>query len=132
MTVIKKFSLVIAGAIIITLISTGCKTKIPAGDVDIYEKYSDEIAVLKNDKLKPNTQEKYEAAKTLAEDIDFSFLRSVSTIDRIFSTKDAHIDNPNSINQLIIFYYQYGKNSVRFCFRRHNNSVTSSEVKIND
>ena len=71
---------------------------------------------------------KYEAAKSLLNKVDFSYIRRVETLDAIFSSLDAQVDNPNSRAQTLIFYYQYKDSSIRFIFSRYNNIVTRFEV----
>jgi hypothetical protein len=113
------------------LFAAGCTTpdveKLPSEDIEVLTRFKNEIAVLHSD-LPPNSAEKYRAAKTLAANVDFSFTRQVSTLDQLFSSVDARVDKPRSINHMITFYYQHGDRSIRFVFYRYNNYVTSSEI----
>ena len=107
----------------------GCasRQKIPSEDLDVLKLYKDEIAILHSE-LPTNSKAKYEAAKRLNDNVDFSYTRSVQTLDAIFSSVDARVDNPNSNAQMLIFYYQYGDHSIRFIFHRYMNFIDRVEV----
>ncbi|MCP3965158.1 MAG: hypothetical protein GY750_16760 [Lentisphaerae bacterium] len=112
--------------------ATGCATaKLPAGDIDTYTKYARQISILHDKQLRSNTQEKYEAALTIAKGIDFSYCREVKTLDKIFGGKhDAKLGDYVNNMQVIIFYYQYKAKSIRFVFQRYKNAIIKSEIKI--
>ena len=82
----------------VIMLCYGCATKtekLPAGDIDIYVKYKDEIATLHSSKLRADSKRKYEAALTLYKNVDFSFVRELSTLEKIFSARDAHLGKKN-------------------------------------
>ena len=107
----------------------GCVTeKIPAEDLDVLTVCRREIATLQSPEISPNSKLKYDAAKSLLDKVDFSYIRRVETLDAIFSSVDAQVDKPNSRSQVLSFYYQYGNRSIRFVFSRYNNIVTRFEV----
>ena len=123
----KLFS--IPAAVFLMMILSGCMTeRLPAEDVEVLDVCRQEISVLQSQKYTPNSREKYEAAKSLLKKVDFSYTRRVETLDAIFSSLDAQVDNPNSRAQTLIFYYQYKDSSIRFIFSRYNNIVTRFEV----
>jgi hypothetical protein len=109
----------------------GCATiqneKLPAGDIDIYTKYAREIETLHNKALRPDSEPKYKAALTLYKNVDFSFVRSVDTLNKIFGAHDAHLGNKYYEKQQIIFLYRYRGKRVRFVFIRYNDSIIHSE-----
>ena len=116
-------------ALAVVLLS-GCSTtheKLPAGDIDIYTKYKDEIATLHDPTLRPDSKRKYEAAITLYRNIDFSFVREISTLEKIFSARDAHLGKAEYEKQAIIYVYRYQDKRVRFVFMRYNKAVIHAE-----
>ena len=114
----------------VIMLCYGCATttdKLPAGDIDIYVKYKDEIATLHSSKLRADSKRKYEAALTLYKNVDFSFVRELSTLEKIFSARDAHLGKKNFEKQTIIYVYRYKDKRVRFVFLRYNNAIIHSE-----
>jgi len=108
----------------------GCATtheKLPAGDIDIYVKYKDAIATLHDPTLRTDSKRKYDAAMTLYKNVDFSFVREISTLEKIFSARDAHLGTPDYEKQTIIYVYRYKGKRVRFVFIRYNKAVIHSE-----
>ena len=126
-----KLHFFLAGLAIMLL--SGCSTsqseKLPAGDIDIYTKYDYEIATLHNSALRTDSKQKYEAALTLYENIDFSFVRDVATLGKIFGARDAHLSKISFENekQTIIYVYRHKGKRVRFVFIRYNNAIIHSE-----
>ncbi len=112
---------------LLVLIS-GCSTKITSEDIEIKKRFAKELAVLHSNKYLPNSKEKYEAARKLYEEVDFSFTRSVETLDLIFTTIDARVDKYDMADQRISFTYQYGDKFVRFIFYRSGDRILKSEV----
>ncbi len=123
----KQSLLLLVAAALLSLIAGCTTTKIPSEDIDVLKIYRPEIAVL-HSSLPPNSKEKYEAAKVLADNVDFSFTRSVQTLDEIFSAVDARVDVPNAADQMLMFYYQYRDHSIRFCFYRYGDTITKVEI----
>lgn len=124
----KKNFLLLAGLFGLAVL-TGCSTpRLPAEDIEVLTVCSSEIATLQSKDIPPNSKEKYEAAKSLLEKVDFSYIRRVETLDSIFSAVDARVDAPNAQSQVLSFYYQYQNKSIRFLFSRYNNIVTRFEV----
>ena len=116
---------------LVTLLFVGCAStqsgKLPAGDIDIPKRYASEIATLHNTSLRANSKPKYEAALTLYKNIDFSFVRDVETLNKLFGATDAHFGKKSYEKQNIIFLYRYKAKSVRFVFTRYNNTIISAE-----
>ena len=112
----------------------GCASKktkkMLSEDIEVLTVFAQEISVLKNRSLRPNSKEKYEAAKRLAEWVDFSLTRSVETLTQIFDANDAMTTKSVEFGDEIAFYYNYQNNFVRFRFWRTRNAVTDSEVRI--
>ncbi len=110
------------------LLLAGCQHEsIPAEDPRVLTVYADEIAILQDPYLATNSPEKFNAAKVIAENVDFSFLRNVRTIEDIFLPSDAM---QNKSQTEVGFYYPYKQNSVRFRFYRHDNIVIRSDVEV--
>ena len=113
------------------ILFSGCATsqsdKLPAGDIDIYVKYQNEIATLHNPALRTDSELKYKAALTLYKNIDFSFVRELSTLEKIFGARDAHLATRKFEKQTIIFVYRYKGKRVRFVFVRYNDAIIHSE-----
>jgi hypothetical protein len=59
--------------------------------------------------------------------VDFSFVREVKTLEKIFGARDAHLGKVNFEKQDIIFQYNHKGKRVRFVFTRYNNAVIHSE-----
>lgn len=121
----KVVSLITMGVIIAL---TGCTTQlVPAEDPMVVTMFANEVRILQDPYLPSNSKEKYEAAKSLTEKVDFTYIRNIKTLETIFSPADA-IRNPNGTE--VAFYYPYRENSVRFRFFRYGNTVIKVEVTV--
>ena len=115
------------------LILSGCASqpdKMLSEDIEILEVFAPEIKVLKDPALRTSSQEKYLAAKRIAEGVDFSLTRSVETLEQIFLPADALMSKNIEFGDEIAFYYPYKDHYVRFRFWRTKNAVTDSEVRV--
>ena len=112
----------------------GCASSRPkkmiSEDIDVLTVFAPEIKVLQDPSLRPNSKEKYEAAKRLAEGVDFTLTRSVETLEQIFLVRDALTTRSIEYGDEIAFYYNYQNHYVRFRFWRTKNVITESEVRI--
>ena len=110
--------------------SAGCGgvERLPAEDLEVPQFYGDLIKVLKDPNLRPNTKEKYEAAKELIRHVDFEFTREVKTLNEIFYYRDALIDTPTHEDRTITFYYPYEGHFVRLTFYTYKNAVLRVRV----
>ena len=110
--------------------AAGCGSveKLPAEDLEVPQFYGDLIKVLKDPNLRPNSKEKYEAAKELIRHVDFEFTREVKTLNEIFYHGDALIDTPTHADRTITFYYPYGGHFVRLTFYTYKNAVLRVKV----
>lgn len=122
---------------LVTVFFSGCQmpvsrdfSKLPAEDIDVLTVFASDIAILKDRDLLPGSKEKYEAAKRLADGVDFSFIRNVRTLDQIFGAWDAQIAVMSTTSQTIVFHYAFENKSVHFNFSRTKNLVTFSEVIV--
>lgn len=130
----KKFLLLAAVAGMV-LVFSGCASyqaprKMLSEDIEILSVFAPEISVLKDKRYRTNSQEKYLAAKKLAEGVDFSLTRSVDTLRQIFAPEDALTTRSVEYGDEIAFYYNYQNHFVRFRFWRTKNMITESEVRI--
>ncbi len=120
-------------AVVAGVVLSGCATqpdKMLSEDIEILEVFAPEIRVLMDPRLPTNSQEKYLAAKKLAEGVDFSLTRSVETLEKIFLVRDALVTRSVEYGDEIAFYYNYQNHYVRFRFWRTKNVITESEVRI--
>lgn len=124
-----KLRFLLAGLTI--MLFSGCVSsrsdKMPAGDIDMYRIYGNEIATLHNDTLRTDSKLKYAAALTLYKNVDFSFVRTLTELDKIFGAHDARLGDRNYEKQTIIFLYRYRGKRVRFVFTRYNSAIIHSE-----
>ena len=127
--VVRRFLLPIF-MLCLCAVFTGCGSveKLPAEDLEVPQFYGDLIKVLKNPNLRPNTKDKYEAAKELIRHVDFEFTREVKTLNEIFYHGDALIDTPTHADRTITFYYPYGGHFVRLTFYTYKNAVLRVKV----
>ena len=129
---IFRFRYFLVGAAF-TLFSAGCAgvdewERLPAEDLEVQQFYGDLIKVLKDPKIRPNSREKYEAAKELVKHVDFELTREVKTLNDIFYHGDAIIDTPRDEDRQISFFYQYGDHYVRLSFWTFRNAVLRVKV----
>ncbi len=111
------------------VLSAGCASpKISSEDIEVPVRFKNELEILHSTKYRANSREKYEAAMTLFRNIDFSFTRTVDTLDTIFTTLDATVNKHDKNEQNIIFTYQYENKFVRFIFARSGDRILRSEV----
>jgi hypothetical protein len=117
-------------ALIVLVSSFGCASeeKLPAEDLEVMQFYEKEIKVLQDPKLPPNSREKYEAAKVLADKVDFTLLRELNTMNAIFYHGDALIDTPDQPDRSIAFYYPCDGHYVRFIFHTYKTWVLRAKV----
>ena len=106
---------------------SGCASpeKIPVEDPLALKNCAAQIAVLRDPYGAPNSREKYEAAKYIAEHIDFSYARNVKTLDKVFLPSEVHISE--SGNEFV-FSYPYRENDVQFRFVRNGDVIISGTV----
>ncbi|MFA6101061.1 MAG: hypothetical protein WCV67_04610 [Victivallaceae bacterium] len=110
------------------LAAGGCKTKLPAGDVDIARNFAPEIATLKDPNLSTSSLDKYNAACIIAENVDFSYLRDTTSMENIFGQKDATIGTFEG-NDYILYTYKFKDKSVQFRFSIDGTTIISASVK---
>lgn len=130
---LKKVFLLCSCCVLLFVLS-GCFSSAPkkmiSEDIEVLTVFAPEISVLKNPALRTNSKEKYEAAKRLAEGVDFTLTRSVETLEQIFLVRDALTTRSIEYGDEIAFYYNYQNHYVRFRFWRTKNVITESEVRI--
>ncbi len=106
------------------------KNLLPAEDIEVPVIYAAQIAVLKDPNLPPNSREKYEAAKVLAENVDFTFARNVAVLDTFFLRQDSQRKNIDSRTEAFILYYPFEEHYVAFRFKRTGNLLAQSIVEV--
>ncbi|MDD4818318.1 MAG: hypothetical protein PHI85_10145 [Victivallaceae bacterium] len=107
--------------------AAGCASteKIPVEDPLALKVCAAQIAVLRDPYCAPNSREKYEAAKYIADHVDFSFARNISTLDKIFLPSEVHVSETGNE---FVFSYPYRENDVQFRFVRHGETVIMGEA----
>ncbi|MPM33621.1 hypothetical protein SDC9_80198 [bioreactor metagenome] len=104
--------------------------KLLSEDIDVLTVFADDIAILKNAKYPTNSQEKYLAAKHLAESVDFALTRNVATLAKLFRPEDGVVTYTTEYGDEVVFYYNYQDHYVRLRFWFAKKLVTDSEVRI--
>ena len=128
-----KSFLTLALFVSVSLLFTGCATeKLPSEDIEVLEKYSDIISVLKNPAIPPNSKEKYDAAKKLLKYVDLRYTRETATVNKLFHYGDAAVDAPNAKDPVFTFNYQYQNKYVRIRFFTCMMFITRVEIKENE
>ena len=118
-------------ASLLTLLFAGCTTeRLPSEDLEVLQFYKKEIAILKNPKILPNSKEKYQAAKSLVEKVDFTFTRETKTLNDIFYFGDAILSSDTAAERTIAFNFQYGNNYVRLMFYCYDRFVFKVEEVV--
>lgn len=126
----KIFALFLS--VFVLLLCASCATKmIPAEDIEVFTYCNEEITILKNPRLGANSKEKYFAALSLSNKIDFSYTRTVGFLDKIFSEQDARMNRIDNDLYAIVVYYQYKDKFIRFEFKRVNDDIIVANVVRN-
>lgn len=111
------------------LFLAGCATKrLPSEDLEVSVLYPEEIAILKNPAISPNSQEKYDAIKRLIKKVDFTFTREAKTINDLLYFGDGVADAVDRPDRTITFNYQYGDHYVRLVFVLYMTVVLRADV----
>jgi len=126
----KKYMLVTVMMIACGLLLAvgGCKTKLPAGDVDINRNFAPEIAVLKDPNISTSSLDKYNAACVIAENVDFTYLRDTASMEAIFNPKDASVGTFEG-NDFVLYTFKYMNKSIQFRFSIDGTTIISASVK---
>ena len=127
-TSMKIFSrFLLAGAACALL--AGCATKrLPSEDLEVPKLFPEEIAILKNPDLSPNSKEKNDAIKSLIRKVDFTFTREAKTINDLLYYGDGVPDATDRPDRTITFNYQYGDHYVRLVFALYMTVVLRADV----
>ena len=115
---------------VFTACISGCTSiaKLPSEDIEVLDKYADTIAILRNEKLLPNSKEKYDAARYLVRHVDSHFTRETKTINNLFYYRDAMVDGLNTETPVFTFRYQYLDNQIIIRFFTCRMFVTRVEI----
>lgn len=117
----------------VILLSTSCNsvTKLPAEDIEIFNVCKEEIAILKNPRISARSKEKYDAAISLSRKVDFSYVRTVEFLGKVFLEKDAKINKIDNNVYTVVVYYQYKNKYISYEFKRFDNQIISCSIKLN-
>ncbi len=124
----KKISIPAFSALALLFICGCAVTRLPSEDIEVLSKYADIVSVLKSPDLRPNSREKYEAAKKLVKYVDLHFTRETSTVDKLFFHRDAAVDNPGGDDPTFTFTYLWENKMVRIRFFTFRMFVTRVEI----
>ena len=107
----------------------GCATKrLPSEDIEVPKLYPEEIAILKNPSIPPNSKAKYDAIKTLVKHVDFTFTREAKTINDLLYFGDGIADAKDRPDRTITFNYSYEDHYVRLVFSLYYTVVLRADV----
>ena len=126
----KKSLILMTAALMLLGGCVSAPPKMLSEDIEVLSVFASEIKVLKDRRIRTNSQQKYLAAKKIAEGVDFSLTRSVETVAQIFDPADALVTKSVEYGDEVAFYYNYQNGYVRFRFWYTKNAVTDSEVRI--
>lgn len=101
---------------------------LPAEDIEVLSRYRNLIGVLKDPKIKAASEEKYNAAEELIENVDLSLVRETQTLDQLFYHGDAIIDSPNTPDRIITFYYEWKDHSIRLVFHAYTKFIVRVDI----
>ena len=124
----RRWSYFAAAALLALLCGCATEEKLPAEDLEVPLLYGDLIKVLQDPTIKPNSKEKYEAAKELITKVDFTLARELKTLNTIFYHGDALIDTPDQPDRTVIFYYPYNGHYVRLTFYTYQTLVLRAKI----
>ena len=126
----KKYMLLTIAMIAcgLLLAAGGCRTKLPAGDVDINRNFAVEVATLKDPNLSTSSLEKYNAACIIAENVDFSYLRDIESMEAIFGAKDA-VSGSFDGKDYVLYTYKFLNKSIQFRFSIEGVTIINASVK---
>ena len=121
---------------VLALFFAGCNSvssnRLPSEDIEVFEKHSDIIAILRNPKISPNSKEKYFAAKELLKYVDLHFTRETKTVNKLFYHRDAEADGLHTETPVFTFTYRYGNDFIRIRFFTFRMFVTRVEITENE
>jgi hypothetical protein len=113
----------------LSLIAVGCSsTKLPAGDVEVLQRYRTEIEILKDPKIKPNTKLKYDAAKVIFANVDFSYARTYKDVQEIFSFNDVVGKTLYGGKKSLVFKYSWEDKVIEGNFFFIGTTITGCKV----
>lgn len=108
----------------------GCQTKkLPAGDVEIIQKYRTEIAILKDPQIKANTEIKYKAAKTILDNVDFTYARNYKDLEQIFGFTDVDTKVLYGGQKALVYKYSWEEKVIEATFHFSGYSITGVKIK---
>ncbi len=124
----KKFlsAMLCAAAVLIA----GCAAeRLPAEDLEVPEVCYNEILILRNPDIPPNSKAKYDAIKAMMKKVDFTFVREGKTLNELLYHGDAFVDHPGEHERTVTFYYQHEKHYVRLVFYFYDNFILRVDVE---
>ena len=113
----------------LSLVVVGCSTtKLPAGDVEVFQRYKTEIEILKDPKIKPNTKLKYDAAKVIFDNVDFSYARTYKDVQQIFSFNDVFGKTLYGGKKSLVFKYSWEDKVIEGNFFFIGTTITGCKI----
>lgn len=116
--------------ICLSVILSGCQSaKLPAGDVEVLRKYQAEIAILRDPKIKANTKVKFEAAKTIFHNVDFSYARNYKELEQIFGNSDVVGKTRYGGKKSLVYTYSWEDEVIEGDFFFSGQFITGVKIK---
>jgi hypothetical protein len=112
------------------IVLSGCTTtKLPAGDIEVLQKYKTEIDILRNPKIRANTEIKYDAAKVIFANVDFSYARDYKELEQIFGFSDVVGKTLYGGKKSLVFKYSWKDRVIEGNFFFTGHSITGCKIK---
>ena len=104
------------------------KTLIPGSDIDVLRIYKKEIAILKDNSIKNNTRKKYEAAKTIIDNVDLYQIYDYEQVENIFGESNM-VGHGLYKGTYIVYQYAYADKLIQINFWVRDRIVVKTEVR---
>ncbi len=127
--VMKKFLFMLFCSAMVLFGGCVSRERLPAEDLEVPVVCADEILILRNPNIPPNSKEKYDAIKRMLRKVDFTFTRETKTLNALLYHGDGTVDVPNQRSRTITFNYQYEDHYVRLSFVLYDTFVLRTDVE---
>ena len=112
----------------------GCSVysdKLMAGsDIEVVSRFADEVKILKNRAIDNNSEAKFNAAKTIIENVDLTKVYDIDQVERIFG-RSTTAGRGLYDGEYIVYMYSYGDKVIEIDFWVRGRIVVKSKVQVN-
>lgn len=116
--------------ICLAVVLSGCQSsKLPAGDVEVLRKYRTEVEILRDPKIKANTKIKFDAAKIIFDNVDFSYARNYDELEQIFGNSDVVGKTRYGGKKSLVYAYSWEDQVIQADFFFSGQFITGVKVK---